>query len=165
MNLPTLLIGIGVGAFVLVCRIIEMKRQKEKLENAKANREFECYKHDSWMTVVLALLVFPSIYTAYQGYVENNTTTMSLGILLIFLFISESLNSTVVLKFYYNDNGCILNNKFVRYKNMKSLRRKYALPFSKYKLKTFTNETITISQTIAKFLEEKAKIPVVLKQD
>ena len=165
MNLPVVVIGIGVGIFILVCRFIEMKRVAERLEKAKANREFKLLKYDQWITIVLALLVLPSIYCAYIGHIENNDTSMSLGILLIFLFISEAINSVFILKLYYNEQGCILNDKFVRYKNMKSLRRKYAIPFSKYKLKTFTNETIVVSQTVAKYLEKNANVPVVLKQD
>lgn len=165
MNLPMIVIGLGVGIFILVCRFIEMHKHNERIEKAKSNREFELLKYDQWITIFLAVLVLPSIYCAYQGHVENNDTTMALGILLIFLFISEVINSVFILKLYYNDQGCILNDKFVRYKNMKSLRRKYAIPFSKYKLKTFTNETIVISETVAKFLEKKASVPVVLKQD
>ena len=48
---------------------------------------------------------------------------------------------------------------------MKSLRRKYALPLSKWNLQTFNKAKITINKPVALFIEKNGNIPVVYKQD
>ena len=157
--------GVIVGIAVLAMRLHDIYRNRKSLKEAMETREFEVFKFNSGLMVLLFVLIIPSIYSAYAGYLEGSEVNTGLGILLAFLFLSEGINALDLTKLYYNETGCMLNNKFIRYKSMKSVKRKYAIPFSKHVLATYKNEKITVNEPVSKFLQEKAGIPLVYKQD
>lgn len=161
----TIGIGIGVGVCYLASRLYERKKTKAILNDVLLTQKFQVYTYSKWITYILFALILPSIYCIYLGYSQNDELSLAFGILLVFLFLAEGINSIDLLKLYYCDNGCVINNKYIRYKSMKSLRKKYALPLSKWNLQTFQNEKITINKPVALFIESHGNIQIVHKQD
>ena len=161
----TIGIGLGVGVVYLASRIYERKKNKQVLEDVLLIQKFEVYEYSKWMTYALYGMVVLSIICAVVGYFEKNELNIALGILLSFLCLAEAINSLDLTKLYYCEHGCVINNEYIRYKSMKSLRRKYALPLSKWNLQTFNKAKITINKPVALFIEKNGNIPVVYKQD
>lgn len=161
----TIGIGLGVGVVYLASRIYERKKNKQVLDDVLLTQKFEVYEYSKWMTYALYGMVVLSIICAAVGYFEKNELNIALGILLAFLCLAEAINSLDLTKLYYCEHGCVINNEYIRYKSMKSLRRKYALPLSKWNLQTFNKAKITINKPVALFIEKNGNIPVVYKQD
>ncbi len=161
----TIGIGLGVGVVYLASRIYERKKNKKVLEDVLLTQKFEVYEYSKWLTYALYGMVVLSLICAYVGYVEKNELNIALGILLAFLCLAEAINSLDLTKLYYCEHGCVINNEYIRYKSMKSLRRRYALPLSKWNLQTFNKAKITINKPVALFIEKNGNIPVVHKQD
>lgn len=161
----TIGIGLGVGVAYLASRIYERKKNKKVLEDVLLTQKFEVYEYSKWMTYALYGMVVLSIICAVVGYFEKNELNIALGILLAFLCLAEAINSFDLTKLYYCEHGCVINNEYIRYKSMKSLRRKYALPLSKWNLQTFNKAKITVNKPVALFIEQNGNIPVVHKQD
>ncbi len=159
-------IGTGaiVGIAVFAMRMYDIHKNRKALKDAMENREFQIFKYNTVLMYLMFLMTLPSAWCAYQGYITGNELTTGLGILLIFLFLSEGINAVGLTKLYYNETGCIINNQFVRYKSMKSLKRKYALPFAKHVLLTYKYEKFALNEPVSKFLQEKG-IQLVHKQD
>ena len=161
----TIGIGLGVGVVYLASRLYERKKNKQVLENVLLTQKFEIYEYSKWITYALGIMVILSIICAIVGYVEKNELNLALGALLAFLSLAEAINSLDLTKLYYCEHGCIINNEYIRYKSMKSLRRRYALPLSKWNSQTFNKAKITINKPVALFIEKNGNIPVVYKQD
>lgn len=161
----TIGIGFGVGVVYLASRLYERKKNKKVLENVLLTQKFEVYEFSKGLTYSLFAMIVLSLICAYVGYLENNEFSMGLGILLAFLSLAEGINALDLTKLYYCEHGCIINNEYIRYKSMKSLRRRYALPLSKWNLQTFNKAKITINKPVALFIEKNGNIPVVHKQD
>lgn len=161
----TIGIGLGVGVVYLASRIYERKKNKQVLEDVLLTQKFEVYEYSKWMTYALYGMVVLSIICAVVGYFEKNELNIAFGILLAFLCLAEAINSLDLTKLYYCEHGCVINNEYIRYKSMKSLRRRYALPLSKWNLQTFNKAKITINKPVALFIEKNGNIPVVHKQD
>lgn len=156
--------GVVVGIGVFALRMYDIFRNRKKMKEATENREFEIYRFNSILVILMFVLTLPSAWIGYQGVVTGNELHAGLGFLLVFLFLAEGINGIAVTKLYYNEIGCIINYKFIRYKGMKSVRRKYALPFSKHVLATFKSEKFAINEPVSKFLQDKG-VPLVHKQD
>lgn len=161
----TIVIGVGAGIAYLASRLYERKKNKKILDDVLLKQDFEVYEFSKWVTYSLYVMTVLSIICAYVGYLENNELNLALGILLAFLSLAEAINSLDLTKLYYCEHGCIINNEYIRYRSMKSLRRKYALPLSKWNLQTFNKAKITINKPVALFIEKNGNIPVVYKQD
>lgn len=153
---------VGIGVFAM--RMYDIQKNKKELKNVMETREYKVFKFNTVLMYSMFILIIPSLLSIYWGYIEGSDTNIGLGILLVFLFLAEGINALDVTKLYYNEHGAIINNKFIRFKNMKSVKRKYALPFSKHVLDTQTNGKITINEPVSKFLQEKG-VPLVHKQD
>ena len=162
-----LTIGIGfvVGVAYLASRLYERRKNKSILKDVLLKQKFEIYEYSKWITYALFIMAILSLISAYVGYLEKNEFSIALGVLLVFLSIAEAINSLDLTKLYYCEHGCVINNEYIRYKSMKSLRRKYALPLSKWNLQTFNKAKITINKPVALFIEKNGNIPVVHKQD
>lgn len=162
-----LTIGIGfvVGIAYLASRLYERRKNKSILKNVLLKQKFEIYEYSKWITYALFIMAVLSLISAYVGYLEKNEFSIALGILLVFLSIAEAINSLDLTKLYHCEHGCVINNEYIRYKSMKSLRRRYALPLSKWNLQTFNKAKITINKPVALFIEKNGNIPVVHKQD
>ena len=157
--------GLVVGVGVFIMRMIDIHKNRQKLKAATETREFQIYKFNSGLMILMFILTIPSAWSAYAGFTTGSDTNAGLGLLLVFLFLSEGIAAIDQTKLYYNETGCVIDNKFIRYKGMKSVRRKYALPFAKHILATYKNEKIAIQPAVSKFLQETQNIPLVHKQD
>lgn len=161
----TVWLGSGVGIVYLASRLYEKRKNKKILNDVLLTQNFEVYEYSKWITYSLFVMIILSLGSAYIGYLEKNEFTVGLGILLVFLSLAEAINSFDLTKLYYCEHGCIINNEYVRYRSMKSLRKKYPLPLSKWNLQTFNRAKITINKPVALFIEKNGNIPVVYKQD
>lgn len=156
--------GVVVGIAVFAMRMYDIYKNRKAMKTVMQNREFQVFRFNVMLMYLMFILVLPSAWTAYQGFTIGNELNAGLGILLVFLFLAEGINALDVTKLYYNETGCIIYNQFVRYKSMKSVKRKYPIPFSKHILATYKFEKFTINEPVSKFLQEKG-IPLVHKQD
>lgn len=156
--------GIIIGIAVFALRMYDVYKNHKRMTEVLETREYQVIRINTLLVLLMFLLVIPSAWTAYEGYISGSDLNAGVGVLMIFLFLAEGINGIEVSKLYYNDIGCIINYKFIRYKGMKSVKRKYAIPFSKHVLATHKFEKFTINEPISKFLQEKG-IPLVHKQD
>lgn len=145
---------IGVGIFILVLTFFETKKRTENIRQTVKLKKCSEYCHYKKPMIVLALMIIPCLISAGIGYVNNNETMTGLGVLLSFLFLSEVYRAYFVLRIYYNDQGVIVDQKFIRYKSIKTLFKNSSLPFSKWTLITFSSERISVDGATAKFIEE-----------
>ena len=154
---------IAIGIFVLVVTFFETKKLKNNTDDlVKINKckEITYYKKPM---LFLTLMIIPCLIAAYLGFQSKSETTLNLGILLSFLFLSESYRSYFTLRIYYNDKGIISNSQFIRIKSIKSYYKNTSfLPFSKWTFLTYNGEKIILISKLADFVIEtyKNELPV-----
>lgn len=157
-------IVIAIGIFVLVTTFFETKKTKRITEDLlKLNKCKEIIYYKKPM-IILALMVIPCAFAAYYGYLTNDEMTINLGILMCFLFLSESYRSYFSLRIYYNDKGIISNSQFIRIKSIKTYYKNTSfLSFSKWTFLTYNGEKVILVSKIAEFIIEtyKNELPVV----
>lgn len=156
--------GVVVGIAVFALRMYDIHKNRKKMKEATENREFKVFRFNTVLMYLMFFLIIPSAWTAYVGFTSGNELNAGLGTLLVFLFLAEGINAIDVTKLYYNETGAVINFQFIRYKSMKSVKRKYALPFSKHILATYKFEKFAINEPVSKFLQERG-VPLVHKQD
>lgn len=163
--MTTIAIGLGVGVFYMALRLYESNKRKKELDKALLSQKCEVYQYSKWIPYAMFAIAIISAITAYIGYANHNDLDFSFGILLVFLSLTEGYCSIDFTKLYYNEHGVIIQGKYIRYKSMKSIKKKLPIPFSGWNLQTYQNEKNPIHYEVAKFLEEKGNVKVVHKQD
>ena len=152
MNL--VLIVIGIGIFALIATYFETKKRKENIQQIiKTKKCTENYNYYKKPMLILSLMIIPCLIGAGIGFVNDNKSTISLGILLSFLFLAEVFRTYYSLRIYYNDQGIIIDQKYIRYKSIKSFFKNSSLPFSKWTLLTFNNEKISVDPKTASIVQ------------
>lgn len=94
---------------------------------------------------------------AYFGFQKENDNMLNIGLLLGFLFLAEAYRSFFIARVYYNEEGFIANDRFVKFRSIKKMFSNSALPFGKWTITTFGNEKITIVSSIAHYIENNFK--------
>lgn len=159
----TIGLGFAVGIASLIVRIVDHRKNKAAIDSILENNRMEISDFSRNILVFLMLCLIPSAFCLISGIIERNDTNIAFGILLVFLFLSECVNAKDAMKLYYNENGCIIHNKFLRYKSMKELKRKSPMPLSKVTLTTFNGERWTISLKAAEIIEQHSNLKMIHK--
>ena len=156
-------IVIGIGIFVLVVTFLETKKVKKITDDLVTTNKCKEISYYKIPMIVLALMIIPCAFCAYIGYQTQNDTILNLGILMCFLFLSESYRTYFVLRIYYNDKGIISNGQFIRIKSIKTYYQNSKLPFSKYTFITYNGDKIVLVSKLGEFIKEtfKNELPVV----
>ena len=145
---------IAIGIFVLGSTFFETKKQHSEIKDMAKLHKCKELTYYSKPIGILALMILPCLICAYSGFASSNETMLNLGILLSFLFLSETYRSYFVLRIYYNDEGVIANDQFLRIKSVKTYYQNSKLPFSKWTFMTYRNDKIIIVAKLAKFITE-----------
>lgn len=145
---------IAIGIFVLVSTFFETKKQSKETSDLAKLHKCKEIAYYSKPIAVLALMILPCLICAYSGFSSGNETMLNLGILLSFLFLSETYRSYFVLRIYYNDEGVIANDQFLRIKSIKTYYQNSKVPFSKWTFMTFRGDKMIVVSKLGKFITE-----------
>ena len=157
-------IMIAIGIFVLVTTFFETKKLKKITDDLVRTNKCKGISYYKKPMIFLTLMIIPCMIAAYLGYQSKNETTLNLGILLCFLFLSEGYRAYFTLRIYYNDKGIISNSQFIRIKSIKTYYKNTSfLPFSKWTFLTYNGEKIILISKLADFVLEtyKNELPIV----
>ncbi|MBE6108700.1 MAG: hypothetical protein E7192_08735 [Erysipelotrichaceae bacterium] len=155
------LIICAIGIFVLVSTFFETRKYKNNMD--ELIRIHKCKEHAYYQKpiVMLTILMIVCLICAYLGFQSENDNILNIGLLLGFLFLAESYRSYFIARMYYNDEGFVANDRFVKFRSIKKMFSNSSLPFGKWTITTFSNEKITIVSTVAHYVENnfKDKLP------
>ncbi|MGN1343590.1 MAG: hypothetical protein ACI4U3_03370 [Traorella sp.] len=158
MDLNILITGIGI--FICISTAIETKKQRKAILELAHNQKCQEEAYYVKPMLMLALMFVVCVVSTIFSFKYEKESMQYLGLFLSFLFLSEIYRSYFMLRFYYNDKGIIIQERFVRIKSMKSMHKNSVLPISKWTLYLFNNEKLTIVWKMAKFIQEKFHVEV-----
>ena len=147
----TIILGLVVGLAAIYYRISSFKRKNAPVEVLVTNNKFECLDHSkSWLLCLAVATLLPLACLAYFiiNYDESMVAIMTAFSL---MFIAEIINARQSLKFYYHKSACIINEKLVNYKSLKTIYRKTT---GRYLLVTFNNEHYSLAKLPAQKVME-----------
>lgn len=156
-----IIVGFALGIFYLSTRLFQIYKNKKKVQDLLKQQKFELKKTSNIYIIITAILFVLSIISLILSIKDNDQTNLTLGIVLLFFFITEAISFYVDTKVYYNDKGLILNEKYVRYKSIKLIKRAIKINISKCKIYTFSNEEYVVSMNTAKFIQEKTDLEII----
>ncbi len=154
MDTLTLVI-IGIGIFVLVSTFFEIRKQNNNIKDLVKLHKCKEYAYYTKPMIILALMIIPCLICAFIGFKNQNETLLNLGILMSFLFLSETFRSYFVLRIYYNDKGVITNDQFLRIKSIKTYYQNSKVPFSKWTFITFNGEKTVVVSKLGNFIKKQ----------
>lgn len=152
MNLTLIICGIGL--FVLVSTLIETKKYKNKMDILSKNHKCNEHVYYQKPMISMTLIFIVCLICTYMGFVQKNDNTLNLGLLLSFLFAAEIYRSYFVARIYTNNEGFIANDKFIKFRSIKTMYKNSSLPFSKWTLMTYSSEKITLVAAVANYIQE-----------
>ena len=157
-----IIIGLAVGAAVGSIRLLGVKKNRQVRQEIFESQggKWESVRHSLFMVYFSAMMVIPGGYAVYLGLQENNSVQIILAVALVFLFLAEAYASYDTYQFYYGEKGCILKDKFVRYKSIRYITRETKL--SAPEVVTFNGEKYPISMDIANIIVEKADVEIIV---
>ena len=148
--------GIAAVATLLYNDKFKGKKKKQKLEDIDLSKYTLVDNSKNNIYLLLALLIL-SIIGITLGIVYKNNENTSLGIMLLFLCLSEILSTKSLHTFYYNNTNIIINGKVIRLKSIKSITQVSKFINKKYELTTLSNDKEMIPEKTAIKIEELRK--------
>ncbi|NLZ75091.1 MAG: hypothetical protein GX914_01150 [Erysipelotrichia bacterium] len=134
---------IFVGIFMAVGFVYYDESRIRKEKKALEELNIEQYQCTSFFNKIFHWLIALLIFTAfciYIGFKESNTILISISIALFISGLSLTRYAYHSMRLYHNDSRCIIEGKAVQYKNIKSIRKKSFLPFSKGEVILYSGE-------------------------
>lgn len=150
-----IIVGFIIGSVYLGITIYNLNNKKKQLENIDLSKYTKV--DGSKVYVYLIGLMILSVFGIYLGYIGNSSDNISLGIMLIFLSLSEIINTKQLNTYYYNDTHVILNGNVIRYKSIKSLTKVSSFFIKRFKLTTINGDIMTIPIKPALHIQELMK--------
>ena len=150
------IVGIVIGLSYLIATLYSLKKKKQKLEDIDLSKYTLVDNSKNNIYLLLALLIL-SIIGITLGIVYKNNENTSLGIMLLFLCLSEILSTKSLHTFYYNNTNIIINGKVIRLKSIKSITQVSKFINKKYELTTLSNDKEMIPEKTAIKIEELRK--------
>lgn len=150
------IVGIVIGLAYLIATLYSLKKKKQKLEDIDLSKYTLVDNSKNNIYLLLALLIL-SIIGITLGIVYKNNENTSLGIMLLFLCLSEILSTKSLHTFYYNNTNIIINGKVIRLKSIKSITQVSKFINKKYELTTLSNDKEMIPEKTAIKIEELRK--------
>ena len=159
--MTAVIIGIVVGVAAGAMRMYGVTKNKKAVQEIMeyhSDSPFECYRYSLFMVYFSAMMLIPGGYGMYLGFKEGSDLQIILGVALMFLFMAEAMASYQTLEFYYNDKGCILKGKFVRYRDIRGIQVESKLMNPEVVL--FNGTKYNITKDVAKVLAEKGNFTI-----
>lgn len=146
--MTTILLAIAVGIVMFIFRYSELQKHQQAIHKIMQGNTFERLDDSKPILFLLLTLFLITLFCLTISILQHQTTMIAFSCLLAFLFLSEMLYAKEARIFYYNTYGCILNQTYTRYKNIKSIQQKHVLLFSKYTIITHQNQKFPISSKV-----------------
>ncbi|MGI6510138.1 MAG: hypothetical protein ACOX1L_09415 [Erysipelotrichaceae bacterium] len=116
-----------------------IRKEKKALEDINLD-QYQCTSYfnklSNWL---IALLIFTA-FCVFIGYRENNDILIYVSIALFISGLSLTRYAYHSMKLYHNETRCIIEGKPIQYKQIKSIRKKSFLPFSKGEVILYSGE-------------------------
>ncbi len=151
-----IIVGFIIGSVYLGITIYNLNNKKKQLENIDLSKYTKVDGSKVYVYILIGLMIL-SVFGIYLGYIGNSSDNISLGIMLIFLSLSEIINTKQLNTYYYNDTHVILNGNVIRYKSIKSLTKVSSFFIKRFKLTTINGDIMTIPIKPALHIQELMK--------
>lgn len=151
-----IIVGFIIGSVYLGITIYNLNNKKKQLENIDLSKYTKVVGSKVYVYILIGLMIL-SVFGIYLGYIGNSSDNISLGIMLIFLSLSEIINTKQLNTYYYNDTHVILNGNVIRYKSIKSLTKVSSFFIKRFKLTTINGDIMTIPVKPALHIQELMK--------
>lgn len=151
-----IIVGFIIGSVYLGITIYNLNNKKKQLENIDLSKYTKVDGSKVYVYILIGLMIL-SVFGIYLGYIGNSSDNLSLGIMLIFLSLSEIINTKQLNTYYYNDTHVILNGNVIRYKSIKSLTKVSSFFIKRFKLTTINGDIMTIPIKPALHIQELMK--------
>ena len=151
-----IIVGFIIGSVYLGITIYNLNNKKKQLENIDLSKYTKVDGSKVYVYILIGLMIL-SVFGVYLGYIGNSSDNISLGIMLIFLSLSEIINTKQLNTYYYNDTHVILNGNVIRYKSIKSLTKVSSFFIKRFKLTTINGDIMTIPVKPALHIQELMK--------
>ena len=139
--------------------VVQRRKKKAVITELVANNFFQEYNYAKkllWFFISFAVM---GSIMAYLSFLEGKDTGIAVSIILLFVVFGEPIIMYPDLRFYYNDTSCILEDKLIRYKSIKEIRRKPMSPafLKQMEVITINNDKIKTRKDITEIIEIKIK--------
>lgn len=151
-----IIVGFIIGSVYLGITTYNLNNKKKQLENIDLSKYTKVDGSKVYVYILIGLMIL-SVFGIYLGYIGNSSDNISLGIMLIFLSLSEIINTKQLNTYYYNDTHVILNGNVIRYKSIKSLTKVSSFFIKRFKLTTINGDIMTIPIKPALHIQELMK--------
>jgi len=159
-----MILGAIVGLAYVAYRFHVNGKEKKKLEELRLGNKFDCLDHSKSLSMIILVTILLPVVSIYYFYINYDESMIAFMIATALVFFAEFLNSRQMLKFYYNDTCCIIGDKIVQYKSIKSVFRRVSIPPSRYLILTYNGEQLNVFKQPANIILEKAKLKLTTKQ-
>lgn len=147
--------SILVSGVILFTKLKDVKPLRENVKQALENNKFEKYDFSTWVKVIYIVFILGSIVALGYGFIIKDFDIVSIGIILIFIFVSELIMLPYRMVLYYNETHFIACGKVVRYKSIKTYEELKYVSFGFVRIVTLSDEKIPLSRKALAIVQEK----------
>lgn len=147
-------LGFVVGIVFLFYSFIEVKRNREKVEELIGGKHFDVYDTSKVPCIIMAIFILPCIAVAIYNFNIQNWLYVAMSSMLAMMFAGEVYILKHMHVMYYNNDGFIANGRYLRYKSVRSINKKVPHFLMQAIVLTVNNEKITISNKMCDFLKD-----------
>lgn len=143
-----------IGSVMFGKKFKEYLSAKKELDLILNNQKLE--KHEFYKPFLIAYIaiVLVGVISIVIGILNKDETTISLGIVVVLLFLGEVVYSPIKYNFYYNKTAFVTQAKKVRYKSIKDIEKIKYIPFAFLKVRTVNGEVHRISAKSYEIIKE-----------
>ena len=149
-----------VGVAYLIYRYLTNKRANDRISLLSEGIKFECLNYSKAAVIAVGFLMILPIGSFIYALTTKDNDLIAIFLAFVFLFLAEWVNLMLSLRFYYNDTSCIINNKIVQYKSIKTIIKRVGNPLGRYTLITYSGEKLSIFRAPLNIILEKTKLKV-----
>ncbi|MFI3284029.1 MAG: hypothetical protein R3Y57_02985 [Erysipelotrichaceae bacterium] len=142
---------------------VQVKTYIEKRRRIKEELEKDVYESITQMHYILYFyiaFIFFAVFSIVYGVYILDDSTISIGVLLLFMSVGEVISFNNKFKLYYNGARFICNGTVIRYRSIKGIRRRKGLSLGVHELETLTGQREILSKKGVEVIKQYVKVEV-----
>jgi len=155
-----ILFGGVVGIAYLGYRIHLNIKRKRTVEELSSGRHFECLDYSLIPSLIIGVSVIMPLGFFIYSLITKNENLAAFMLAFTFMFIAEFLNTRSALKFYYDNNCCIVDDKILQYKSIKAIVKQMGNPMGRHLIATYNGDRLALFRAPIRIILEKTKLKV-----
>ena len=151
-----IILTVGMGIFVLYFQINRFLESKKTIKINLEKSKYEIHTYGKLMFLLYLLFFVIAVSCIFYASFIKDDTSLGLGIMLTTLIAGELLNFKYSHTIYYNDDAIIVNGEHVRYRTIKTLKKR-GLAKRTLDITTLKGKLITTSIIAYQYISKHTK--------